>query len=588
MFISSYKYIFILGTQQITSFTTYIMTEEQHKHAAVTLERNAATTRTASHYLLALGSTLMIYVICLRKLSEILPYPDITVPVATWLVALIWYFLVEYGLRSNLPYVIAYFMGEKVDNAPQQTNKTRRAVAWITGLAVFFQLLGTGGLSIFSSGYLSESVTQEKDRTEEITNHNLGVSSYDKDVQTLSKLVDDAKSTDQQRIEKTERTAAQHIATANRTAQQRIDDAKNKLGKEYARLADKGNGWAQKKIAPYVNPAKAWAARHIAEAEKWAADHINQAEMARQAPTLSNDLKAYLAKSSDVRDQLTVNLSTTLQKDQEAYESQKADYWWVFAAVNILALLLHIISSGLVIACRIERKGPILDEEMSVPAALRLRVSDWYRRNLHHIMPKTVDPQLAVNFHNFIAGSLPSMPHLQSQPQPQTPKPLIPTSVSEQAVSAPQQVTVSEKNCDLVVAQDSHSKTPTTAKPTTSVSEPQQRAVSEPQQSQSQPEWSTTAKNDTIDVGNDKSAKLFTERLVKADKRLRIRWERYHQYAWEAKQPGCKDPDKKLQHSERNLTNYHTDLAELDKMGIEYEPDHSKIGKYGEYKLKIK
>ncbi len=94
--------------------------------------------------------------------------------------------------------------------------------------------------------------------------------------------------------------------------------------------------------------------------------------------------------------------------------------------------------------------------------------------------------------------------------------------------------------------------------------------------------------NRPIAAKKDSSAILITDEQILADKRLRTRWERHHQYKMEAKGLEGKKRERKLQHSENNLAWYQESLAELEGFGIEYGLDHGDLGKYGEARLYIK
>ncbi len=180
-----------------------------------------------------------------------------------------------------------------------------------------------------------------------------------------------------------------------------------------AELYDKGNGWAKQQLLPYLRPAEAWATKHVDQRNHAADEHLAAAEAARTAPARRLELRDYMAGSKIVRDSLVTSLDAIMKGDEAAYQSQKADYWWVFAAINLLALILHIVSTGQVITLRIDRNGPVLDEELTIPTALRLRLVGYYRRNIGKLMPKPISDEQAVIYHQYVASTLPSMPPLE-------------------------------------------------------------------------------------------------------------------------------------------------------------------------------
>ena len=232
---------------------------------------------------------------------------------------------VDGSLKKWLPYVIAWITGKKdVDTGVER----KGWLNWIIMLLCIAQL----GVSTFLNFSVSPEIVEDAAGTVNTDQYDRmadrAVTHYEKDMS---------------RIEQGIASAQSEVSKAESTKAQLIEAAKQSKGREMARLAASGNGWAKGEIASAIRSAERKGDKLIATAT---------AKLEKEQSRLST----YMEKSGSTLDSVTVAATGLTVATTNKHEEKKSRWSAVMIWFMGLMAFTFVLSTVVVV---------VLEEEMN-------------------------------------------------------------------------------------------------------------------------------------------------------------------------------------------------------------------------------
>lgn len=284
--------------------------------------RYARASHIACHYLLAAGSSVIIFSLVIMKGNDF-GAPYWATLVAAYIAGNIWYRAIEDPLRRLLVLAWAYQLTDEEEKAEKFTANHHRAgktSGWLSVLLVTTTL----SLSLFANFDITDGVTDEQDSSKEIAQAEKVTSSYDADVSILKEQLETARTQD-----------AKKVSEAKAKAAAWLEAAKNSQGPKMRRLYDSPQDeWAKKQLASAIAVAKKRGEKHVDQA--LAADTETEAWQA---------LNDYITTRSASRDTVNVATASIVSSRRGKYTDTVTRRNWALGLAVVFVVVIYVFST---------------------------------------------------------------------------------------------------------------------------------------------------------------------------------------------------------------------------------------------------
>lgn len=324
--------------------------EQQFNNALSWVTAKASEAYKYSLLIVAAGSTLVIYQWVIGKATE-LGVPFLLSGLIALIGANVWYMCVEHTLKVVMPFSWAYLItkGDKVKSADltDGMKKAGKSAVFITVLLATATVL----LSVITNYEIVESITVEKDSNTEIESSRAVSDSYDASRETLEKAVAVAKATDAKALKDAEDQAKLLVTNAAKIKGEVMFDLWNK---EHNPEKPNYNKWCR---------AESRLGRPIRIAREKGEKLLATARASNQEVIANNRLQEYIAKSSAIRDSVSIATAGLLTSRNNQYLNKVSRRNNILFLAVVAAFLVAVFSCRLMVIGRLEREEEIIDDE---------------------------------------------------------------------------------------------------------------------------------------------------------------------------------------------------------------------------------